>query len=149
MTRARNAWILAVLAVVVIVAVTMDTGRASTGYSNFSLRGTYRVAYAGISVAAGKPESGVGVFVADGTGGISGVESYNGGGQLCQDVAVNGTYDVQPNGMGTMTATFSSPVPGCSGEFSLGFVVLKGGDLVKAFGAGSGFVTLSEDWFRD
>jgi hypothetical protein len=149
MTRARNVCVLAILAVVAIVAATRDTGRASTGYSNFSVRGTYRVTFTGVSLATGKPESGVGVFVADGTGGITGVESYNGGGRLCQDVAVNGTYDVQPNGMGTKTATFSSPVPGCSGDFSLGFVVLKGGDLVKAFAAGSGFVTLSEDWFRD
>lgn len=149
MTNARNAWVLAGLAVVVIIAATMDTGRAAPIYSTFNILGTYRVAFTGVSLSTGTPESGIGVFVADGKGGITGIESFNNGGQVCTNVAVKGTYTVDGNGMGTMSATYSSPVPGCSGDFDLGLLVVDGGKIVKAFAAGSGFITLSEDWFRE
>jgi hypothetical protein len=87
--------------------------------------------------------------VADGIGGITGVEAFNQAGRVCTSVAIAGSYDVGPNGIGTMSATFTSPVPGCSGDFEVGLLVLKGGDVVKAFAAGPGFVTLSEDRYRE
>ena len=149
MTNARNAWVLAVFAAAVVIVATMDTGRAAPIYSTYSIHGTYRIAFTGVSLSTGRLESGVGIMVAYGTGGITGVESFNNGGQLCTNVAVKGTYTVEPNGLGTLSATFTSPVPGCSGDFNLGLLVLNGGNLVKAFAAGSGFVTLSEDWFRE
>src|ERR1051326_8217799 len=98
MTNARNAWLLTVLAVVVIIAATMDTGRAATGYSIYSIRGTYRITFTGLSVPELTPESGIGVLVADGTGGIVGTESFNLAGHVCTNVAITGTYSVGTNG---------------------------------------------------
>ena len=149
MTTSRNAWALAVLAAVVTIVATMDTGRAAITYSDYDIRGVYRITFTGLSVPDLSPESGIGVLVADGLGGITGTEAFNLGGHVCTNVAIAGTYSVGANGMGTMSADFTSPAPGCSGHFDLGLLVLKGGDIVKAFGAGSGFVTLSEDWFRE
>ena len=48
-----------------------DTGRAAPIYSTYNILGTYRVAFTGVSLSTGTPESGVGVFVADGKGGAS------------------------------------------------------------------------------
>ena len=149
MTRARNVCVLAVLAVIVTIVATMDTGRAASGYSTYSVRGTYRVTYTGLNLPSMIPESGIGIFVADGTGHITGTEILNVGGLLCTDVKVNGTYSVDVNGFGTMTATYTSAQPGCSGEFTIALLVHEGGTLVKALAAGPGFVTLHEDWRRD
>ena len=68
MPRARNAWILAALVVVVTIAVPLDTSRGQSGYSNYSLRGVYRATYSGINLPEGLPESGISVYVADGLG---------------------------------------------------------------------------------
>ena len=149
MTRALNACVLAVLAVIVTIVATMDTGRAAVGYSTYSIRGTYRITYTGLSLPSMVPESGIGVFVADGTGGLTGTEVVNAGGRLCPNVAVTGTYTVDGNGLGSLTAAFTSPTPGCSGNFTLALLVLDGGDTVKGLATGSGFITLSEDWKRE
>lgn len=149
MTRARNACVLAAIAVVVTIVATMDTGRAASGYSTYSVRGTYRIAYTGVNLPSLVPESGIGIFVADGTGGIAGTETLNISGLICTNVALTGTYSVDPNGMGTMSATFTSPVPGCSGDFTIHLIVHDGGNLVRAVGGGPGFVTLFEEWRRD
>ena len=94
MTRAWNACVLTVLAVIVTIVATMDTGRAAAGYSTYSIRGTYRITYTGLSLPSMVPESGIGVFVADGTGHLTGTEVVNAGGLLCPNVAVTGAYTV-------------------------------------------------------
>src|SRR5262245_60985831 len=149
MPRARSAWILAVLTVAVSIVATLDTSRAQSGYSTYSVRGVYRISYVGLSVPEGLPESGIGIFVADGLGHIVGTEVINMPGRFCNDVKVIGTYSVDASGLGTMSADFTSPITGCSGSFSLALVVSEGGNLVKGVSTSSRFVVLSEEWRRD
>jgi hypothetical protein len=149
MTRVRNACVLAVIAVIVTIVATMDTGGATSGYSAYSIRGTYRITFTGLSLPSMSPESGVGVFVADGTGHITGTEVLNSGGKVCPDVTVTATYTVNVIGIGTLSADFTSPTPGCSGHFNSSLLVLDGGNVVKSVGTDPGFVTLSEEWRRE
>lgn len=147
MTRVRNASVLAVLAVVVTIVGTMDTSRASVVHSQFSIHGTYRLTYTGLHIPSFAPESGVGIFVADGTGNIAGTEVFNVGGRVC-NVTVTATYTVNGNGTGTLSGNFTSPTPGCSGQFNSSLLIYEGGDAVKAVSIDPGFVTLSEEWRR-
>jgi hypothetical protein len=151
MPRARNAWILAVL--IVVVSITLDTtrgqSRGQSGYSNHSLRGVYRVTYTGINLPEGLPEAGIGIFVADGSGNITGTEVLNFPGQLCPDVKITATYSIDASGFGTMSAEFTSPTTGCSGNFSSSLLLHEGGNLVTAVSRSTRFVVLSEVWRRD
>jgi hypothetical protein len=149
MPRARNAWILAALIVAVSIVVTLDTSRGQSGFSNYSLRGVYRVAYTGINLPEGLPESGIGIFVADGFGQITGTEVLNMPGLLCRDVKVTATYSIGSNGLGSLAAEFTSPVAGCSGDFTSSLLVHEGGSLVTSVSNSTRFVTLSEIWRRD
>jgi hypothetical protein len=149
MPRPRTAWILAVLIVVVSTVATLDTSRGQSGYSTYSLRGVYRVTYSGINLPEGLPESGIGVFVADGAGRITGTEVLNFPGVFCPDVKVTATYSIDGNGLGTMSAEFTSPITGCSGNFTSSLLVHDGGNSVTAVSNSTRFVTLSEVWRRE
>jgi hypothetical protein len=149
MPRARNAWILAVLIVVVSIVATLDTSRGQSGYSNYSLQGVYRVTYTGINLPEGLPESGIGIFVADGLGHITGTEVLNLPGLFCPDVKMTATYSIEANGFGTMSAAFTSPITGCSGSFSSSLLVHEGGNLVTAVSSSPRFVVVSEVWRRE
>jgi len=149
MPRARNAWILAVLIVVVSIVAALDTSRGQSGYSNYSLRGVYRMTYTGINLPEGLPESGIGIFVADGVGHITGTEVLNMPGLSCPDVKLTATYSIDATGLGTMSAEFTSPIAGCSGNFTSSLLVHEGGHLITAVSNSTRFVVLSEVWRRD
>jgi hypothetical protein len=128
-----------------------DTGGAATDFTTYSLRGTYRVIFTGFSVTSGRLESGLGFFVADGLGHLTGTETFNRGTgtatAVC-NVTVTGTYAINANGTGTLRASFTSPTPGCSGEFTSALMLFEGSDLVRAVSTDPGFVTVSEEWRR-
>ena len=149
MLRARNAWILAVLTVAVSIVATLDTSRAQSGYSNYSVRGVYRIAYSGINLPEGLPESGIGIFVADGLGNLTGTEVLNMPGLFCPDVKMTATYSIDAQGFGTMSAQFTSPTAGCSGSFTSSLLVHDGGNLIRAVSNSTRFVVLSEEWRRE
>jgi hypothetical protein len=151
MPRARNAWMLVLL--IVVASITLDTtrgqSRGQSGYSNQSLRGVYRVTYTGINLPEGAPESGIGIFVADGFGQITGTEVLNMPGLFCPDVKLTATYSIDASGFGTMSAQFASPIAGCSGTFSSSLLLHENGALVTAVSTSTRFVVLSEVWRRD
>jgi hypothetical protein len=149
MSSARNAWILAMLIVVVSIVATLDTSRGQSGYSNYSVRGVYRVTYTGINLPEGLPESGIGIFVADGVGNITGTEVLNLPGLLCLDVKLTAAYSIDANGTGTLSAQFTSPITGCSGNYTSSLLVHEGGNLITAVSNSTRFVVLSEVWRRD
>jgi hypothetical protein len=146
----RKLWntslVMAMAAGILVSGVTGASG-APPLYSKFSLLGIYRVSFTVFSAASGKLESGVGIFVADGNGSISGTETFNTGTTVC-NVSVTGTYTVNQNGTGTLNATFTSPAAGCSGTFNSSLLLYDGGDLVRTVSTDSGFVTISEEWRR-
>jgi hypothetical protein len=149
MTKVRNVCLLALLGLALVVVVTMDTSSARSGFSLDSIRGTYRLTFTGLILPSLRPESGLGIFVADGNGRITGTEVFNTDGHLCPDVVVSATYTVNPNGTGTLSADFASSSPPCSGHFNSSLLILDGGNLVRAVSTDPGFVTISEEWRRD
>jgi hypothetical protein len=146
--KMRNRWALVLLTAGVVTLSTMDPSSARSDGPLGSIRGTYRLTFTGIILASGLPESGVGVFVADGQGRLTGTEVFNAAGHLCPNVAITATYTVDDNGLGTLAAEFSSETPGCSGSFRSSLVVLDGGNLVRAVSTEPGFVTIAEEWRR-
>ena len=149
MPRARNAWILAVLIVVVSIVASLDTSRGQFGYSTYSVHGVYRITYTGINLPEGLPESGIGIFVADGVGNITGNTVLNLPGLFCPDVKLTATYSIDGNGFGRMSAEFMSPITGCSGNFTSSLLVHEGGNLITAVSNSTRFVVLSEVWRRE
>jgi hypothetical protein len=148
MAKRSNLCLLIMLCAAVLVLATMETGNARSGFSVASIRGVYRLTFSGLILPGLRPESGLGIFVADGQGNITGTEVFNTDGHLCPDVTVTATYTVNPNGTGTVSADFASPTAGCSGHFDNALLLLDGGRVVKALGTGPGFVTISEEWRR-
>jgi hypothetical protein len=149
MKRIRSAGSLVALIVAVVTVAVMDTSSARPGFSLESIRGTYRLTFTGLMLPSLRPESGLGIFVADGHGRITGTEVFNSDGHLCPDVVVTATYTVDPNGTGALSADFTSPTPGCSGHFNSRLLILDGGHLIRAVGTDPGFVTISEEWRRE
>jgi hypothetical protein len=125
-----------------------DTSSAPSGFSAYSIRGTYRVTFSGILLSSGQLESGIGIFIADGSGHISGTEVFSGGGKVCRDVAVTGTYTVGGNGIGAFSADFTSLSAGCSGHFNSALLLVDGGDVIHSVSTDTDFVTVAEEWRR-
>ena len=149
----RGCGVFLVIAMVLGVSILAGLGTSSAGteFTSYSLRGTYRVTFSGFSVTSGRLESGIGIFVADGLGHITGTEVFNRGTgtatAVC-NVTVAGTYSINPNGTGTLQATFTSPTPGCSGEFKSALMLYDGSDLVRSISTDPSFVTVNEEWRR-
>jgi hypothetical protein len=138
----------AVTAVVVglLLGAALEARSESAPYSNFSLRGVYHLTFTGVSPTSGKVESGVGIFVADGTGKLTGTEVVNRG-TVC-NVSITATYAINPNGTGTLNASYTGTTPGCSGTFNSALLLSDGGAVVRAISTDAEFVTLSEEWRR-
>jgi hypothetical protein len=104
------------LAAAVFAAACGNSGSVATppppvgGFTNASLKGQYVFSMSGSDTATGDFFARIGVFVADGQGGISsGVEDVNtpGGGQ--QTIAYTAsTYSIQKDGRGTINLTNST-----------------------------------------
>jgi hypothetical protein len=149
MTRMRtNSVIAMVLGIIALAA--RDTSSASFTYATHNLHGTYRITFTGFVPSSGRLQSGVGIFVLDGSGNLSGSEVFNNGGTVCRNVVVTGTYVVNNgNGTGDLSADFASSTPGCSGHFNSALLVYAGGGRVRAVSSDPSFVTISEEWLRD
>jgi hypothetical protein len=105
--------------------------------------------FAGQSVPSLQPESGTGVITADGKGNLTGVETFNLGTQVCENVALKGTYTVDATtGTGKLTAESEGVADPCAFSFNASFVILKGGALLRLASTDPGFVIISEEWRR-
>ena len=147
MGKLRGPYVLMAVVLGMIVGAAPGAARAQTVHSNYNLLGTYRISFIVFSAASGKLESGVGILVADGLGRITGTEVFNTGTTVC-NVTVSGTYFINPNGTGTLSASFTSPAPGCTGTFNSSLLLYNGGSLVKSISTDPLFVTVSEEWVR-
>jgi hypothetical protein len=130
-----------------------SSASAQTGFSLASIKGSY-----GFSFSVAVPGTntvdfigGTGVYHSDGAGHLSGTESYNStnnGGHSCTNVAISGTYAVNPDGTGTDTLNLSSSDPECTGSFDQSLVIADGGKIVKATNIQPGAVLVAGDWTR-
>lgn len=144
--KIRHWCVLVLLTVGVVTVFTTDTGIARSEPP--LIKGTYGITFTGIVLPSGTLESGIGIFVADGQGRLTGTEVFNFGGLVCANVAVTATYTVGGNGIGALVAHVASETPGCAGSFRSSLLVLDGGNLVRAISTGADFVTISEEWRR-
>jgi hypothetical protein len=142
----RSSVIVAMAVGIIALAAARDTTSAS--YAPYNLHGTYRLTFTGFVPSVGRLQSGIGIFVLDGTGHLSGTEVFTAGATVCRNVAVAGTYTLGTNGIGDLSADLTSPTAGCSGHFNTSLLVLDGGDLVRAISTDPNFVTISEEWRR-
>ncbi len=149
MMRFRK-WCVIVLLAIGIAAVTgTDTTRAKSGFSLRSIKGTYGFFFIVQAVPSLQPESGTGIITSDGKGHVTGIETFNAGDQVCEDVVLSGTYTVSPNGTGTASVKFESTTKDCSGTFHASLVILEGGNLLRLASTDPGFVTISEEWRKE
>ncbi len=131
------------------------TANARTGYTDKIIKGKYAFSFS-VAVPEGSAGTdfigGAGVYRADGAGNLTGTESYNstvgGTDHQCTDVAISGTYTVNPDGTGTDAITLSSSDPSCTGSFSQALVIAEHGKEVKATNLQNGFVLIAGDWTR-
>lgn len=150
MTKMRTNSVIIAMVLGIIALAARDTSSASFTYANYNLHGTYRITFTGFVPSSGRLQSGVGIFVLDGSGNLSGTEVFNNGGTVCRNVVVTGTYAVNNgNGIGELSADFTSSAPGCSGHFNSTLLVYAGGGRVRAVSSDPSFVTISEEWLRD
>jgi hypothetical protein len=111
----------------------------SIGFSNRNIRGTYAGQFSGVVIEGGTPLNvvGSGIFVADGTGNISGHESYVFNGSPCT-VKVSGTYQVNYDGGGSTTITLSAGPATCDDTFTENLAIADGGHTILFSNTGAG-----------
>ncbi|HKA53160.1 MAG TPA: hypothetical protein VKJ47_05815 [Candidatus Binatia bacterium] len=149
MMQWRKWCVTGVLALGVVAVLWMEPLQARSGFSQRSVKGTYGIFFAGQSVPSLQPESGTGVITADGKGNLTGVETYNLGTQVCENIVLKGTYTVDATtGTGKLTAESEGVSGPCSFSFNASFVILKGGALLRLASTDPGFVIISEEWRR-
>ncbi len=150
----RFLWAASVLAALAVgIAVGggrgIATAHAEKVFSTASIRGSYGISYSVVLPnASGPPQflSGTGVFQADGAGHVTGHETTNGNGQVC-DGTMTGTYTVNPDGTGTLSVTFTATTPGCTDlTFHQSLVILDSGRIVRVSETLPTEVTLFEEW---
>ncbi|HUO03649.1 MAG TPA: hypothetical protein VMU16_00500 [Candidatus Binataceae bacterium] len=144
--------ITAVLAVAIAVILFSDTlegtAAARAGFSTASMKGSYAGIFSG---QANTGESlisllGTGIFIADGKGNLTGHETYTFGTTPCQ-AAILGTYQVDADGSGTDSVTFTTSSPGCvSGAYTQSLAIADKGDLVLLSNTNGD--QINEEWHR-
>lgn len=101
------------------------------------LTGTYAFTFNGAAISPGAPNAtpfnGVGIQTFDGTGKWTATESANFGGFVVRSVPFSGTYTLNADCTGTMTAKFAD---GSTGRQD--FVVADGGKTIYAVGVDQG-----------
>jgi len=90
--------------------------------------------------------AGTGIFIADGRGNLTGSETFNVGGQICDDVTISGTYTVNPDGTGSDAITFSSATPGCSGTYQQSLVISDAGRVIRLSNTSPNEPPVVEEW---
>lgn len=120
------------LVMLAILGATGGTARAHRGFSLVSLKGSYAIIFSG-KINTGTellPILGTGVIVADGRGHLSGHEAYTVETTPCE-ATLSGTYTINPDGSGTVSATFTTSSTGCtSGAYTQSLAIAQRGELV-------------------
>lgn len=118
---------------------------AQTGFSNSSLKGNYGLSFSASVLPTGHI-AGTGVFMADGKGNITGVETVNVDGSVCS-ATLTGTYTINSDGTGTDTLEFTPTTEGCAAAtFQQSLVLVDSGNVVKVSTDSSTEVTIFEEW---
>jgi hypothetical protein len=118
--------------------------------SPIGICGRYSVSFSGILVNGQGYFAGVGEYNTDCYGNLSGVETENFNGKVCQYTAT-GTYKLRRNGTGTVSVTIVPVAPAGDCENAThteAIAVGSKGRIVKAIGIGSTAVTINEEWVR-
>jgi hypothetical protein len=115
----------------IIAVVLLACGAAAwpgAGWAQ-SLAGRYGFTFSGTVINASGfngPIAGVGHFLLDGQGNVTGHESFNVTGTVCFG-KLAGTYTTSLEGVGTVTATFTAKTSGCpSGSLDLIYTSVNG-----------------------
>jgi len=115
-------------------------------FSVASLHGGYASRFSG-EVYTGKdwiPILGTGVFIADGSGHLSGRETFMVGTQVCT-ATITGTYAVEADGTGSNAIAYKAE-PGCeSGSYTQSLAIARHGELVLLVNTNAGN-RIEEEW---
>ena len=137
---------LAALAAAPAIAASNGDPASQHSFSVASLHGGYASQFSG-EVETGKewvPFLGTGVFIADGSGHVSGHETYMVGTQVCA-ATIAGTYTVGSDGTGSDAITYKTQ-PGCEGgSYTQSLVIARHGDLVLLVNTNAGD-RIEEEW---
>ena len=95
-------------------AASVWAGSHPTTFSNKDLKGTYSLKFSGFigstsnpfPTTSSLPQSGAGFEIVDGNGNFQGALLFSIGGSTCAG-SISGTYQVNPDGTGTSTGTFT------------------------------------------
>jgi hypothetical protein len=131
-------------------ATTLAQPTANGTSSPIGICGRYSVSFSGILVNGQGYFAGVGEYTTDCYGNLSGVETENFNGKVCQYTAT-GTYKLRRNGTGTVSVTIVPVTPADACETAThteAIAVGSKGRIVKAIGIGSTAVTINEEWVR-
>lgn len=138
---------LLVVASVAMVALYTGSAGAARGFGLRSLKGSYSGMFTG-KINTGTellPIDGTGIFVADGSGNLSGEETYTVDTQAC-DADISGTYKVNPDGSGTNSVTFIPTTAGCTGgSYTQSFAIAEHGKLILLSNTNGDQIT--EEWY--
>ncbi|HUC18370.1 MAG TPA: hypothetical protein VMA37_11885 [Acetobacteraceae bacterium] len=139
------AGLVALMAAPAVAATNGDTA-AQQGFSVATLHGSYASRFSG-EIDTGKawiPILGTGVFVADGSGHLSGRETYMVGTQVCT-ATIAGTYAVASDGTGSDAITYKAE-PGCEGgSYTQSLAIGRHGELVLLVNTNAGN-RIEEEW---
>jgi hypothetical protein len=144
--------VLAVSAALIVAGSTTTLAQPGVNEASnpFGICGRYSVSFSGVLVSSQGYFSGVGQYTSNCFGSLSGVETENFNGKVCQYTAT-GTYNLRSDGTGTVSITIV-PVASADdcepGSHTEAIAVGSKGQIVKAIGIGSTAVTINEEWVR-
>lgn len=148
----KLSWIAYASLVIVLAAITLRQSGAAASYNGsplLLLRGSYASTFSGYSIVedALQPFAGTGLFISDGNGNLSGHETTNFNGGVC-NYQINGTYTVANDGTGSDAINFVNGGTGCpGGSYTQSLVVADAGDMILLSNTNSPDVA-TEHWYR-
>ncbi len=93
----------------------------AANFSNATFKGTYALGFSGTDLTIG-PIAGTGLLISDGEGGLTGSQTINDGGIVC-DENLSGNYSIDADGTGSGSLTVESTSGGGICEAAVGNVV--------------------------
>ena len=148
MAHAGQTLAAALVALAATSAIAPGTGDAAPqqSFSAAALQGAYASRFSG-EVDTGKawvPILGTGVFIADGSGHLTGHETYVVGTEVCT-ATITGTYTVGADGTGSDAITYKAQ-PGCEGgSYTQSLTIARHGELVLLVNTNAGN-RIEEEW---
>jgi hypothetical protein len=108
-----------------------------TGFGPGSFKGNYSLKFSG-KTGSGNPDAGVRLLSSDGVSKVTGTMTENKNGSVC-NFTLSGSYTVNPDGTGTITATKTPITAGCtSGAADVASVLFNMGNGALAVSTGGG-----------